>query len=699
MDISAKPDEKSNTAVDHDMSHDINPEEQLMDYSEMQQDEALPEEAHEVMMEEYQEQPPAESNDGEMADVTSEILQADTGVDDNLSGPLSMPETNVVEESTTEYRAESHEAPVEESIHGGLNAMDHAGWSVANEEAPVAPEKENADGDEAEETYNEAWQEEIPNVEETQFPSREHAAQNHESEDVGRPDAGGEEAEEGLAYEGEEAAEEAEEEIANEGEEAEEEVNDEEGEADREVAEEEAGVEFEAEEAEAEEGERENKEADREEANEEDGEGAIQEEGHGFKEDVGEEEQHDREEANEKEGHVMKEEVVEERNSKESGEGPSQNIDRSPTDTHKQEHTTSSNVQVYTYEEDVPSQELQKQNGTAGVDGDGVGLETNPTDEAEREASASGQKEASGDHSLSNDQHYKPMPVRVTFNEQDFVMFPDAEPATYIGETESHVVAPRLAGRAEAYFEPLESLFEALRIQESLGDFLEEGTEVTLEFPALDMHVREDDVYAREVTLDDIYRLHDGLGLPSSLHVVVTEGRRFISRYNELANHVSQLMESALDAEGNAKERPADVGESQTWQEEAAHTWPEGDEAIQAEQTAGEYADEAHEQVSGPVEAYDEHGSHGMQGDETFVTVDEYTHEQPTSTSGGESQDNQGVPGRGEYNADQASLSHEHHTDTQATTNKRALDAETTYDEEYGEGLEETESKRVKVEG
>ncbi|PWN34247.1 uncharacterized protein FA14DRAFT_70526 [Meira miltonrushii] len=143
----------------------------------------------------------------------------------------------------------------------------------------------------------------------------------------------------------------------------------------------------------------------------------------------------------------------------------------------------------------------------------------------------------------------QPNPIRITFDGQDFVLYPDEETSTFVSVNQERVQAPVLPVEAKVFSDPLESLFEALRIREALGDFLDEGTELCLTFHDLDMIAREDDIYIREVTLDDIQRLHSGLGYTSSMHISVSESQRFISRYNDLANQVSLLIEQKTGIE------------------------------------------------------------------------------------------------------------------------------------------------------
>ena len=140
----------------------------------------------------------------------------------------------------------------------------------------------------------------------------------------------------------------------------------------------------------------------------------------------------------------------------------------------------------------------------------------------------------------------EPPTLRLTFQEQDFAVFPAQQedgPVMYLpsGEEDDEeesvvaVSAPELPVPSSTFWEPLDSLFAALRVKEALGEFLEEGTELHLTFPDLDLVIAEDNVYAKEVTLCDISQLALGFQHRASLHVVVSEEPRFITRYNELA--------------------------------------------------------------------------------------------------------------------------------------------------------------------
>ena len=153
------------------------------------------------------------------------------------------------------------------------------------------------------------------------------------------------------------------------------------------------------------------------------------------------------------------------------------------------------------------------------------------------------------------------MSVRLSFNGQDFVLFPTEDPPAYItsdpatntdetGETEAgtiSVTAPSLKVAEDTYWQPLESLFASLREKDVLGEFLEDGTELLMHFPDLDLSVQEDNVYCRDITLDDLFQFHQGCELVTSLHILVTEVPRFISKYNALAQHVASVISAAVE--------------------------------------------------------------------------------------------------------------------------------------------------------
>ena len=162
--------------------------------------------------------------------------------------------------------------------------------------------------------------------------------------------------------------------------------------------------------------------------------------------------------------------------------------------------------------------------------------------------------------------------VRVTFNGQDFVLWSATDISAYLmlaekaqgadpsQETDElvQVEAPTLEVQQDVLWQPLDSLFASLREKKALGDFLEETHELYISFPDLDLGVAEDNLYCREITLDDLLQLHHGLGLTTSLHIQVAERPRFITKYNELAQHVAGLLGNQLQhsSDDSSEEQP-----------------------------------------------------------------------------------------------------------------------------------------------
>ncbi|CCF52957.1 hypothetical protein NDA14_005616 [Ustilago hordei] len=164
--------------------------------------------------------------------------------------------------------------------------------------------------------------------------------------------------------------------------------------------------------------------------------------------------------------------------------------------------------------------------------------------------------------------------VCVTFNGQDFVMWSSTDIPAYVAlstkpqeaETDDKVdelmqiEAPALDVPQSVLGQPLDSLFAGLRERKALGEFLEETHELHLNFPDLDLDIAEDNLYCREITLGDLLQLHHGLGLETSLHVQVSERPRFITKYNELAQHVAGIIGNQLQHSSDEEDEIANAG-------------------------------------------------------------------------------------------------------------------------------------------
>jgi hypothetical protein len=94
---------------------------------------------------------------------------------------------------------------------------------------------------------------------------------------------------------------------------------------------------------------------------------------------------------------------------------------------------------------------------------------------------------------------HAPPAIRLTFNGQDFVLFSHTEPSTYIAvDQENPVPAPQLKADSKVFNDTMDVLFESMRVKDSLGDFLEEGSELQINFVDLEMVLREVSVLRRK---------------------------------------------------------------------------------------------------------------------------------------------------------------------------------------------------------
>ncbi|KJA27083.1 hypothetical protein HYPSUDRAFT_52103 [Hypholoma sublateritium FD-334 SS-4] len=93
------------------------------------------------------------------------------------------------------------------------------------------------------------------------------------------------------------------------------------------------------------------------------------------------------------------------------------------------------------------------------------------------------------------------------------------------------------------YYEPLSTVFDALRQEESVRTVCSTPEiELVLEAVDLQLIMSEDNMYAREVTLHDLNVLHDVSGIEGLLRMrLYTSTPRFIARYQYLQDEVSRL--------------------------------------------------------------------------------------------------------------------------------------------------------------
>jgi hypothetical protein len=123
------------------------------------------------------------------------------------------------------------------------------------------------------------------------------------------------------------------------------------------------------------------------------------------------------------------------------------------------------------------------------------------------------------------------------------------------------------------------------------------------------------------VSLNDLHRLHLGLGLTSSLHLTISETARFITRYNELAAHATTVFGQA--AQGIAEADPIDHQESEVLegiedeqgQEEEYHEEETG-HGDEEEQPEGEELITEAVILLEDVNDGEEEGVHGVEADQ-----------------------------------------------------------------------------------
>lgn len=232
----------------------------------------------------------------------------------------------------------------------------------------------------------------------------------------------------------------------------------------------------------------------------------------------------------------------------------------------------------------------------------------------------------------------EPHTVCLTFQEQDFCVFPSASdqgPTVYVEETNDNdervlvgVPAPALPIDRSLFWEPLDAVFGALRVAHVLGEFLEEGTELCIAFPDLDLVLREDNVYARDISLQDISQLALGFECHGSLRLVVTEEPRFISRYNELATALGSEVseEDAQDEEAGEEDEETDkedeevergIEEADNEDEEAGEDDDEEDIEVEEVEKGIEEADKEDEEGEGEKGEEGEEAGDDVPGKET----------------------------------------------------------------------------------
>lgn len=197
--------------------------------------------------------------------------------------------------------------------------------------------------------------------------------------------------------------------------------------------------------------------------------------------------------------------------------------------------------------------------------------------------------------------------------------------------------------------------------------------------------ILQDDVYSREISLEDLHRLHSSCGIQTSMHLELSEGQRFINRYNALAAEVGGMIEDQLAKEDEGENNEDGAVEEQTGASEhhaqnvehnktseepiesqadvvgASKVGPtqgqeDNQEEVESYETATPFPSsmanetQVEEQRSEEVEV----GAQ-LEGEETFVTTvdDEEGQVDPTETGEGEGQDEEEVENHGGKNEEE----------------------------------------------
>ncbi|ORY69145.1 hypothetical protein BCR35DRAFT_308159 [Leucosporidium creatinivorum] len=103
------------------------------------------------------------------------------------------------------------------------------------------------------------------------------------------------------------------------------------------------------------------------------------------------------------------------------------------------------------------------------------------------------------------------------------------------------------ADKHELYYDQVERFIDSLH---GLFPELESGEEeLVLELPEIGIALPEDNIYTRQVCLEDLDRVHVGCGLAGRLHLQLSAQPRFASGFNALVDHIANSHGKASDPE------------------------------------------------------------------------------------------------------------------------------------------------------
>ncbi|KAG8217207.1 hypothetical protein J3R82DRAFT_5291 [Butyriboletus roseoflavus] len=312
---------------------------------------------------------------------------------------------------------------------------------------------------------------------------------------------------------------------------------------------------------------------------------------------------------------------------------------------------------------------------------------------------------------ISDDVYIDPPPavlLSVTdLSEAGFALF--NQPMEGESGEESHdnqkVCSLLLENRPTLYYEPLSSVFEALRQDESLLSRVPHSFEGELVLDAYDLQleISEDNVHSREISLHDLNILHDGSDFVGPLRLLLRAiVPRFIIRYYALQEQIQRLNVAAETGEGEHEEEHHehyDTGEEQPQpQQEEGANHPSPHATVASEGLEVPHTTEAEElvkepDISGVQEPVGEY--HEVTGEATHALEDEDDYE--GTNAGGEDESAKSE----RLDADQVRDTAAEDTDAPATVTEEVSEfgseqaeyleyvQSEEYDERYGEDLPE----------
>ncbi|EIW60301.1 uncharacterized protein TRAVEDRAFT_45551 [Trametes versicolor FP-101664 SS1] len=225
-----------------------------------------------------------------------------------------------------------------------------------------------------------------------------------------------------------------------------------------------------------------------------------------------------------------------------------------PTPNHAEDASTSTDpaaLELHSPEdhllEPVPSGPSDVDQASPAVPVDPVGL--HPSEESAYELAAD------DPHEISDGVYIDPPPpvllsLPPSAEYAEYCLFnqpqSDASPSTPEGSKSEHAAEPLrllLHDRPTLYYEPLSSVFDALRHEECIENLPgSSDAELVLDAYELKLAICEDNVYAHEVTLHELDVIHGGSDLQGPLRLKLKfVAPRFVTRYHLLRDQISRL--------------------------------------------------------------------------------------------------------------------------------------------------------------